>query len=368
MPNGVLVHEWLAKTGGSENVFDAMVEAFPEADLLCLWDDLENRYEGRIVRESWLARTPLRHQKAAALPFMPSVWRNRPGDYDWALVSSHLFAHHVSFKDAPRAFRKYVYVHSPARYIWNPELDERGSGWLPRIASPTLRKLDHQRAQEATDIAANSNYVKDRVRRSWEREAVVINPPVEVAHIQSISHWRSQLDANEELLVASLPSEYILGASRFIPYKRLDLVIRMGEAAGVPVVLAGAGPEESRLRALAEASRVPVFIVSSPGNALLYALYQGALAYVFPAIEDFGIMPVEAMATGTAVVVATVGGASETVVDGSTGAHVANFLSNQECRSALDKAAAINSDAARERSRDYSAERFANSMRDWIAG
>ncbi|RII97588.1 glycosyltransferase, partial [Clavibacter michiganensis subsp. insidiosus] len=97
---------------------------------------------------------------------------------------------------------------------------------------------------------------------------------------------------------------------------------RAGDAAGVPVVLAGSGPLAEELRAQADAARVPVTIVPRPSDALLYTLYQRALAYVFPAVEDFGIMPVEAMAAGARVLVTDVGGATESVVDGVTGVHV----------------------------------------------
>ena len=368
MTNGILVHEWLAKTGGSENVFDAMVDTFPEADLLCLWNDLEDRYAGRKLNESWLAQTPLRRNKAMALPLMPSIWRNRPdGTYDWALVSSHLFAHHVSFRNAPADFRKYVYVHSPARYLWNPELDQRGAGVIPRMAAPALRSLDRRRAREATSIAANSRYVQERVRRSWDRDTIVINPPVEVTAIQAIAQWNSQLTSSEEAILASLPEEYVLGAARFIPYKRLDTVIHVGEATGLPVVLAGSGPDEEKLRAIARDAKVPVIFVIAPRNPFLYALYQNALTYVFPAIEDFGIMPVEAMATGTAVIVASIGGASETVVHGTTGAHVENFQSDEECRKAIEIASATSSDNSRGRAREFSAERFSSTLTGWVS-
>ena len=96
--NGVLVHEWLAEHGGSEGVFDVLVGSFPDADVLVLWSDRADPYPGRTVTETWLARTPLRRHKALAMPFAAAAWRNRRATgYDWALVSSHQFAHHVSF-------------------------------------------------------------------------------------------------------------------------------------------------------------------------------------------------------------------------------------------------------------------------------
>ncbi len=112
----------------------------------------------------------------------------------------------------------------------------------------------------------------------------------------------------------------MLGASRFIPYKRLDLVIAVGERAGRPVVLAGRGPELERLRAVGAAASVPVHVVEGPSTALLRALYQTTDLFVFPAVEDFGIMPVEAMAAGAPVLAQALGGTAESVVPGLTGA------------------------------------------------
>lgn len=365
---GVLVHEWLARTGGSENVFDAMVAAFPEADLLCLWNDVPGRYAGRDLRETWLSRTPLRRSKAAALPAIVPTWRGRrPGKYDWALVSSHMFAHHVSFAGAPSDFRKYVYVHSPARYLWNPELDERGAGAVARLASPPLRRLDRSRAREAHEIAANSAYVRERVRRAWDRDAVVIHPPVEVERIQSVGRWADLLSPAERALLGALPRPFVLGASRFVEYKRLDLVMEAGAAAGLPVVLAGAGPLRDRLSAAAERSPVPVTIVDAPSRELLYALYQAAEVYVFPAVEDFGIMPVEAMAAGTPVVAQRIGGTSETVTDGGSGV-LTDFASTADLRAAVSRASTLGPEAALARARDFSRACFEQRLGAWVAG
>lgn len=367
MSQEVLVHEWLASTGGSENVFMALSRAFPDADLLCLWNDNPERLKDRNLKETWLARTPLRRSKVAAIPFLPFVWRHRtPGHYRTVIVSSHLFAHHVSFANAPRDSRKFVYVHTPARYIWTPELDERGASPLARAVSTMLRPLDRRRAQESWAIAANSEFVRERIRSTWRRDATVIYPPVDVELIQSESDWASTLSASERTIFDSLPARFIFGASRFIEYKRLDKVIEIGEHADVPVVLAGSGPLEGELTARATRARVPVTIIPAPSNAMLYALYQKSAVYVFPPVEDFGIMPVEAHAAGCPTLVHDVGGAAESTTDGVTGAVVSMDAPPRQLVAALHRAMSVDRETCRIDARRFSQAAFAASVRDWV--
>lgn len=317
---GLIVHEWLEERGGSERVVDAMLELFPDAGLVALWNDAPEKYPE--VRESWLASTPFRRHKVLSLPFQPLTWRHimPRSDVDWVLVSSHLFAHHVDIHNrSGSSVPKYVYVHTPARYIWAPELDGRGRSLPVRAASALLKPLDRGRAQEPAAVAANSGFVRDRIQRAWDREATVIYPPVAVEDIRSVDDWRVKANGDELRSLEALPQQFILGASRFVPYKRLDWVIRAGNAIGLPVVIAGGGPDEQRLRAVAAEVSVPVEFVLRPSTPMLYALYQAAEVFVFPAIEDFGIMPVEAQAAGTPVVTTSVGGATESHVEGLTG-------------------------------------------------
>lgn len=316
--HGILLHEWIEKSGGAEQVFDQMVRAFPDSDLWCLWNDAPERFESSTVKQSWLAHTPLRKRKALALPFMPATWRKLPcGDAEFALISSHLFAHQATF-DSP-AIEKFVYTHTPARYIWEPELDGRGDSKLVRSVSPALRKLDKARVSPHAHYAANSEFIRERIKRCWDTDAKVIYPPVAITAMTSIADWTTELTAQESELLESIPEDFVFGASRFVDYKRLDWVIQAAEMNDIAVVIAGSGPSEAKLAALAEAARVPAFLLHRPSDALLYALYQRCNAYVFPPIEDFGIMPVEALAAGATVIANSIGGASESVTEGFDG-------------------------------------------------
>ena len=362
--SGIVVHEWLAKRGGSENVVEEIVATFPDARLQSLWNDAPQRFGHLSVSETWLARTPLRKSKALALPFMPTTWRHLGrSDADWILCSSHLFSHHARFAGPARESPKLVYAHTPARYIWTPELDARGDSRLARAARMPLQKLDRERAQEAKAIAANSEFVRKRIQDCWNRDSVVIHPPVDVQAFADDP--AGNLTVEEEQILESLPDTFLLGASRFIPYKRLDLVVSLGVASDTPVVLAGDGPSLPELQSLADQHPGLVTFVLGPSRALLSALYRRALAYVFPAIEDFGIMPVEAMATGTPVIARDYGGVSESVVHGVTGAHLNDFT-GRAGREAVDLVATLRSEDAIARAWQFDKSAFRSSLRAWV--
>lgn len=363
---GVLVHEWIERHGGSEKVLDAMAAAFPGIDLVCLWNNAPDRFPGHAVRESWLARTPARHSKVLAMSAMPVVWRLLPNArYDWALVSSHAFAVQARFRRQTPHLRKFVYAHTPARYIWTPDLDERGNSAAVRAVAPIFRSIDRRRAQEAHAIAANSGYVRERIARTWRRDATVIHPPVDVERIQTEPVWPDRLGDAERIRLDGLPEQFVLGMSRFISYKRLDLVIKAGEAACLPVVLAGAGPLEGQLREQAAQARVPVHFVLHPSDAFLYSLYARASVLVFPAVEDFGIVPVEAMASGTPVVCGDVGGVTESVIDGKTGAHVHDWRSG-DLGNCVHSAMDLDPRLCREHAKRFDRSRFIGEIRAWV--
>lgn len=362
---GLIIHEWVEKSGGSEKVVEEFLNEFPDSELQVLWSDAPERFSAT-PRETWLAKTPLRRSKALALPLMPIVWRGLGSSAppEWLLVSSHLFAHHARVRsrlDTP----KLVYAHTPARYVWEPQLDARGASIPARLVSAGLKPMDRLRAKEADAIAANSEFTRQRIQRAWQRDATVIFPPVDTERITAEAAWRNRLNGEDEATLASLPNQFILGASRFVSYKRLELVIECGEANDLPVVLAGGGPDSDRLKSFADASAVPVIFVDRPSDNLLFALYQQSLAFVFPAIEDFGIMPVEAMATGTPVIVPAVGGAAESVQHLSGGA-VFRANTPADWKQAVDEALKVDRAGLPDRTSSLSNSNFRRRIRAWL--
>ena len=364
---GLIVHEWIEKVGGAERVLDNMVEKFPDSDIACLWNDFPERFEDNQVLESWMARTPLRRAKAVALPLMSATWRSwrAKREYEWVLASSYVFAHHARFTSRSEAPKKFVYVHTPARYIWAPELDPRGNSKVARAVSPALRAMDRLAAQDDSSLAANSQFVRERILLSWDRDSRVIYPPVNVKAIQSVAEWGDLLDSNEEAMLASLPQIFLLGASRFVEYKGLDIVISAGELVDLPVVIAGSGPLEAYLRERATNSKVPVSIINSPSDNFLYALYQRALAYVFPSVEDFGIMPVEAMAAGCPVLVNSLGGTSESVTDGVSGFQLDRF-EGRELVSAVSRLGSLERRGVLDTALRFDASYFREELGSWM--
>jgi glycosyltransferase involved in cell wall biosynthesis len=177
--------------------------------------------------------------------------------------------------------------------------------------------------------------------------------------------WSLHLSEGEYEQLEGLPSEFVLGASRFVPYKRLDWVIDAGSAVGTPVVLAGSGPEQRRLEYRAASAKVPVLFVVNPSDAMLYTLYQRSIAFIFPAIEDFGIMPVEAVAAGGKVIVWNVGGAAETVEE-LMGGVVLESKSCEGWRRAVDALSRIDTEAARKRVTRFDSKRFRNEVSEFV--
>ncbi|MDW5322483.1 glycosyltransferase [Plantactinospora sp. KLBMP9567] len=348
-----LVHEWFGATGGSENVFLSLHAIVPHATGFVLWRDRDAR-RGLEFRESWLARTPLRRAKALALPVMPLTWRTLTRErFDVVISSSHAFAHTVKLRQ-DQGTRYLSYVHSPARYLWSPDFDGRGSGGLLALPRSALRHTDRRLSRHVHSYAANSAEVRSRIQRFWRRDARVINPPVDVDYY--VDPPAPQRRQNRD---------YLLGVGRWIPYKNFDLMIEIADAAGLPLVIAGSGPAEESLRRAAARVRVPVSFEHRPSQERLRELYWGARALLFPAHEDFGIIPVEAMACATPVIGARRGGLLETVVDGETG-FLLDSADPHRYADALRRLDELDPSRITARAADFSADVFAGNVASWV--
>lgn len=365
----LLSHEWIESIGGSENVFRHLIETFPESDALCLWNDIPSEF-GFPTNETWLANTKLRESKVVALPFMRSAWKRVDiSTYETVVASSHAFGHHLASRAAREGKRAFAYVHSPARYVWVPDVDRRGGKPIARIGRRPFRAWDLRAIDPRVSYAANSEYVAARIADCWGQDARVIYPPVDVEKIRSVASWRDKLNSTDSQTLDSLPKDgFILGASRLVPYKRIDLAITVGEQLGMPVVIAGSGPSRTSLQGRAEIASVPVHMLGRVSDELLFALYQSANLFVFLGVEDFGIMPVEAVAAGCPVLVNSKGGARESVISLNAGAEVNDLMDTHELATAAERAIHVKVADTNERVGRYSIGAFMRNARLWVAG
>ncbi|WP_432561939.1 glycosyltransferase [Kineococcus sp. SYSU DK003] len=353
-----VVHEWIAARAGAEQVFEVLAGMWPAADLHALSAEPGVRLDlgGRPVRTTALDVPALRRHRALSLPLMPAAWATHARDvarrYDLVVTSHHAFA--TSNRLVAPGGAHLAYVHTPARYVWSPELDGRGASRALAPARAALAHADRRAVRSVTALAANSTEVARRIERFWHREAVVIHPPVDVDAFAAPGP--DTLD---------LPDGFLLALGRFVPYKNHLLAVDVAERLGRPVVVAGRGPLLGRLRDRAARARVPVTVLDGPSREVTRELLRRAAVLLFPTVEDFGIVPVEAMAAGTPVVAPARGGAGETVVDGRSGALVPD-LRVEELAGAVARAETCSPAACRERAAAFAVDRFREAVRGWV--
>ncbi|MBR4615424.1 MAG: glycosyltransferase [Kiritimatiellae bacterium] len=285
-----LLHYWLTNVRGGEKVLAALAEMFPGADIFThayREDRMNGLFAGRNVTESFIASLPLgRKHPQAYLPLLPRASRSlRLDGYD-LIVSSE--SGPIKGIRKPKDAKHICYCHTPMRYLWDMH-DEyyRTAGLGGKIAmrlfTGYLRRADLKSAESVDRFVANSAFVAERIKRIYGRDSVVVHPPVDV-------NFFGEVDG--------AAGDYYLFAGASVKYKRLDLAEAACRKMGRRLVVAGGG---------------------TVSDEELRALYAGAKALIFPGMEDFGIVPVEAQAAGTPVIAFGKGGALETVVSGETG-------------------------------------------------
>lgn len=304
-----IVHDWLVVQGGAEKVLDALLQAFPQAELFTLVDFLPAAQRGRIaqhqVHTSLIQRLPLaRRYYRHYLPWMPyAIEQFDLSDFDLVISSSHAVAKGVLTHPGQRHF---CYCHTPMRYAWDMKEGylrdaafPRPVEWMVRRTLKRLRQWDHFTASQVDHFIANSANVAQRIAKYYQREAEVIHPPVDIDAFRFNAEPRK---------------DFYLAASRLVPYKRLDLIVEAFRHDGQrKLKVVGEGPERKRLEKLA-AGCSNIELLGYQSQAALHALMSEARGFIFAADEDFGIVPLEAQACGTPVIAYGKGGALETVL------------------------------------------------------
>lgn len=351
-----IFHEWLDTAGGAELVLEELLKLFPEATIYTLWADQSFKESlGVNIEVSFLQRLSPRIRRTVGLPLMPLAWKilsRKIGDHDLSITSSWVFGHSA----IPKRFesKSFHYIHTPARYWWNPEVDNRTRMKIPTFVLHIFRKLDKYLARNHLNVLANSYSTKDRIFNYWSLESVVVHPPVDVDFFDYARVVNLKKQAN-----------FLLCVGRFVPYKGHDIAIRLGEALNLPVVLVGHGSGEEKLRKLAAKSTIEVMFEINASRERIRELYSQCYCLVYPAIEDFGIVPVEAMAVGALVLGVKKGGLSDSVIQDETGS-LAPSLNLKDLLESFHNLPAHNRSIARSQSLKFSKENFHSKIIEYV--
>jgi glycosyltransferase involved in cell wall biosynthesis len=348
-----VIHEWLVTYAGSERVVEQILSLYPDADLFSLVEFLSEAQRQFIhykpVTTSFLQHLPFaRKHFRQYLPLMPlAIEQFDLSGYDLVISSNHAVAKGV----ITRADQLHIsYVHTPMRYAWElqqqylqgSQLNRGLKGLLVQATLHYLRLWDLASASRVDHFVANSRYVARRIWKTYRRSAEVIYPPV------AIDRFKPQRQREDFYLILS----------RFVPYKRVDLVVAAFNRLGLPLVVIGDGSDRRKIEQLAGAN---VQLLPPQPESVVVDYLQRCKAFVYAAEEDFGITVVEAQAAGAPVISYGKGGATETVIAGKTGL----FFSSQTIESLMETVRLFESgtyqfdpDFLRENAERFSVDRF----------
>lgn len=307
-----IVQEWLVTVGGSDKVVKAILDVFPDADIYTLvakkevCDELGIPWEK--VHTSFIQKMPLGTKKHRAyLPLFPfAIEQFDLRGYDVVISSSHCVAKGVLTK----ADQLHIcYCHSPIRYCWDmyneyleeSHLDKGIKSWLVRLMLHPIRQFDAIAGSRVDYYISNSDYVGQRIRKTYRRKATTIHPNIDISNFE----------------LCNDKQEYYLASSRLVAYKKIDTIIEaFNQMPDKKLVVIGGGPNLEAYRKLAKDN---VIVMGYQPFDVLKDKMQHAKAFVFAADEDFGMIPIEAQSCGTPVIAYGHGGSLETVNGGKTG-------------------------------------------------
>jgi glycosyltransferase involved in cell wall biosynthesis len=289
-------------------------------------------------------------------------------EYDLLISSSHAVAKGI--KKSPHQLH-ICYCHTPMRYVWDLRdqyLEGSGlhkgiKGVVVKAILNRLKRWDISAAERVDYFIANSHYIRERIKRAYGREAVVIYPPVDI----------------EKFQIGEKKEDFFLTVSRMVPYKRVDLIVDAFSEMGLPLVIIGDGPDFKKIKSLAGKN---IEFLGFQKDEVLKEYMQKARAFVFAAEEDFGIVPVEAQACGTPVIAYGRGGVRETVVpmqgleDGTQSTEPTGIFFYEQTKEALIEAVRefikvedkFDPQVIRRNAERFRIERFRREFREFVEG
>jgi glycosyltransferase involved in cell wall biosynthesis len=352
-----LIHDWLNQIGGAESVLESLVRLFPGAPVFTSMyapEVMPSQYRDWDIRTTFMQRLPgvTKHHQAY-MPVYPLAFGTLDlAGHDLILSNKSGFCHGVP---CPSGSMHVCYCLTPTRFLWQYEAyreRENIKRVLNLLLKPVvglLRRWDYAAAQRVHHFIAISSEIQERIRRFYRRESTIIYPPVDV------SRFRPGPEP---------AGDYLLAGGRLIPYKRVDLAVRACSQLGLKLIVYGDGRDRPALEQLAGPS---VSFVGRVAWDELVRLFQGARAFIFPGLDDFGIAPVEAQAAGRPVIAFAGGGALDTVTPGRTG----EFFGDQSIESLAAVLARFDADAydpgmCRANAERFSTERFERDLKESI--
>ena len=303
--NIAIVHDWLTSMRGGEKVLEVLCELYPEATLITLLYNkgmLSPVIEKMQIKTSFIDKLPMKEKKYRNyLPLFPLAIESIDfSKFDLIISSSHCVA--KGAKPGKNGLH-ICYCHTPMRYVWemyDEYFGKEKAGLLTRTAmsifAPLLRKWDVLSSRRVHYYIANSYNVARRISQYYNRKSDVIHPPVDTSLFQ----------------LSETDKDYFLIVSALVPYKKVEIAIEAFNQIGKKLLIIGTGPESENLKSIAKEN---IEFLGWRGDDELAKFYAGCRALLFPGVEDFGIVPLEAMACGKPVIAFGKGGALETVIN-----------------------------------------------------
>lgn len=310
-----LVHDYLVQCGGAEKVLECFCEIFPEALIYAIVYDknlMHGMFDGKNIKTSYLQRIPFAPTRHRIFPpLMPmAIEQFDFSDYDVVLSDSSAYAKGII--TGPQTLH-ICYMHTPMRYAWDDCHKYTADFYFPSFIKKIvpffmnyIRIWDRMSAERPDKIIANSNFIARRIKKYYKRDSTVIHPPVEI----------------NKFRIAPKIEDYFLIVARFMAYKRIDIVIQAFNKLNLPLKILGRGPEFKRLKKMAGPN---VEFLGRVSDEELTEYYSRCRAFIFPQEEDFGIVAIEAMASGRPIIAYRGGDIPEHIEDGRTGV----FFENQ---------------------------------------